>query len=296
MSSEYFSNQNWVQTMSGIYPCLFHQKKNDSIRPLSVHLDFGIVEVVFCIRGNIVFHRTTGQIDWLDSQSILLLSSCDGLIAAKIEQPLECICLRIDESAAKDSLSSLCRTYGDLPITMSQIGQMMAQWDGICLIPPQMWSQSTFHSLLCLTPENRGQYCIMKVFELLYLLYVGHTQTGIRPKTQNTDLSMHTALAIQAYLMEHLSEKLTINDLSRQFHLSATACKSCFHACCKQPIHQWISEKRMEKTAQLPMHTTMSVVEIAQAVGYSGCSQFNAAFKKKFGKTPRQYRNSVRSR
>jgi len=34
----------------------------------------------------------------------------------------------------------------------------------------------------------------------------------------------------------------------------------------------------------------MPIQQIAQAVGYEGMSQFNAAFKREYGMTPGQYR------
>lgn len=298
MFSEYFANANWAQTMPGISSCFFQQKKEEERYPqkLPVRLSSQSVEILFCIRGKITLYRNSGQIEQVENQSIVLLSNCESLSRSVIEEPMEGICLRIDKGAAKSSLSSLCDAYGNIPITMKQIGQIMEQWNGLCLIPMQVWSCSTFQSLLCLPLENRAQYCIMKSFELLYLLYMGRAETSIRPDQWEANHLMQTAKAMQSFLLEHLGEKLTIHDLSRQFHLSATACKSCFRSCCEQPIHQWVSSKRMERAAELLSHTTMSVVEIAQEIGYSGCSQFNSAFKKKFGKTPTQYRKFVCSR
>ncbi len=298
MFSEYFSNEKWVQTMPGIYSCLLHQDPSDKQypRPLPIQLSPGVAEILFCIRGRITLHRNTGQIDQLRNQSILLLSDCNRLSNAEVNEPLEGICLCINSRAAKNSLSYLCQAYGNIPITMKQVGQMMKEQDGFCLVPLQVWSLSAFHSLQYLAPENRAHYCIMKSFELLYLLYMGRDETGVCPEVWESNHLMRTAEAMQTFLMKHLSEKLTIDDLSRHFHLSPTACKSCFRAYCKQPIHQWISNKRMEKAAELLNHSTMPVIEIAQSVGYNGCSQFNATFKKKFGKTPSQYRNFVRSR
>lgn len=298
MFREYFAGETWVQTMPGIYSCLLNKEKSEKqySKQLPVKLASGISEILFCIRGKITFRRNTGQMDQLGNQGILLISDCNQLKDAVIDEPLEGVCLCICRSAASNSLSRLCQAYGDIQISMTQVGQMMESWNGMCLIPTQAWSQSTFQSLLHLAPENRAQYCIMKCFELVYLLYRGDAETGVHPEIWKTDRLMKTAEAMQRFLLENLGEKLTINDLSRYFHLSATACKSCFRAYCGQPIHQWISNKRMEKAAELLSYSTMPIIEIAQSLGYSGCSQFNATFKKKYGKTPSQYRKSVHSR
>lgn len=298
MFHEYFSNENWIQTMPGIYSCLLHQDKVNEPYPqsLPIQLSSGMVEILFCIRGKITFHQNTGQIDQLGNQSILLFSDCNHLNNAEVDEPIEGVCLCVNSITAKDSLSFLCQAYGNIPITMKQVGQMMQKQKGVCLIPPQVWSLSAFQSLQCLEPKSRAQYCIMKCFELLYLLYMGRTKTNICSEVWEVNHLMQTAETMQSFLIEHLSEKLTIDDLSQHFHLSPTTCKSYFHTYCNQPIHQWVSNKRMEKAAELLIHSTMPIIEIAQSVGYNGCSQFNATFKKKFGKTPSQYRNSVHSR
>ena len=295
MFGEYFTDANWVQTMPGIYSCILHQENLEKYgtTPLSLQLSSGVSEVIFCTQGKIVLERNSGQIDQLENESILLISDCGQLREVKVLEPLEGIFLCVHRSTAKSSLTQLCRVYGDLPITMKQVGQMMEKWKGVCLIPPQEWSQSTFHSLLRLKPENRARYCVMKCFELLYLLYLGAVETSVYPAIWKTDRLVQMAEAMQNFIINHLDEKLTIDDLSRHFHLSATACKTCFHACCEQPIHQWISNKRMEKAAELLKHSTMPIIDVAQSVGYSGCSQFNATFKKKYGKTPSEYRKFV---
>lgn len=296
MFREYFSDEQWIQTAPGVYSCLFQQEASDIPSVLPAHLSPDTAEILYCVRGKVILHRSTGQTDQLGSQCILLLSSCDKLSSVQILEPLEGVCLCIDQKCVAGSFSSLCKAYGDLPVTMDQIGQMLARWDDICLIPPRMWSQAAFQSLQCLLPEDRPRYCMMKSFELLYLLYVGRAETGVRLKVWEPDQWKRTAEAMQLFLTEHISEKWTIDDLSRHFHLSATVCKTCFRTCCGQPIHKWVASKRMERAAELLSCSSMSVIEVAQSVGYNGCSQFNAAFKKKFGKTPRQYRSLVRSR
>lgn len=293
MFREYFADKPWLQTMPGIESCQFQQQVSRS--PLPVRLSPGTVEILFCIRGSLSLHRSSGQTDRLGNRGILLLSACDRLAEADVSGPLEGVCLCIDQCAASESLRALCRIY-DLPITMQQVGQLMDQWEGLCLIPAQAWSQATFQFLQRLEPKNRARYCIMKCFELLYLLYLGRAETGRRPMLQPSTHIPQTAKDMQEFLLDHLSEKLTIQDLSRQFHLSPTACKTCFHTYCGQPIHQWVANQRLERAAQLLRQSRLSVIEVAQAVGYSGCSQFNAAFKKKFGETPSQFRNCVRSR
>lgn len=296
MFRAFFAGADWQQVMPGVDFCRLHQETLSCTTPLPAQLALRTAEIFFCLQGHLSLQYRNGQHGHLEPENILLLSSCDHLHHAEITAPLDGFCLHIDETTAKSSFLNLCQAYGNLPLTMKQVEQMMQARDGICLISAQSWCHSTFRFLQNLTPENRPKYCIMKCFELLYLLSTGQTDAISPTQKQESSRWVQTAEEMQRYLLEHLSEKLTIQDLSYEFHLSATACKTCFRTCCGQSIHQWLANQRLERAAELLRHSSLSVIQIAQAVGYTGCSQFNAAFKKKFCQTPSQYRNSVCSR
>ena len=49
----------------------------------------------------------------------------------------------------------------------------------------------------------------------------------------------------------------------------------------------------MERAAELLRDSSLSVLGVAQSVGYSSASQFTAAFRRQYGVTPAQYRKNV---
>ncbi|BBF41482.1 transcriptional regulator of rhamnose utilization, AraC family [Lachnospiraceae bacterium KM106-2] len=51
-----------------------------------------------------------------------------------------------------------------------------------------------------------------------------------------------------------------------------------------------VQTKRLNQAAYYLTHTTMSVMEIAMAVGYDNISYFHRIFQKRYGMTPRKYR------
>ena len=94
---------------------------------------------------------------------------------------------------------------------------------------------------------------------------------------------------------QHLDEKLTIDYLSRRFHISPTTLKSYFRSIYGQPIHRWLQIQRMKKAANLLYTSAMSILQVAQSVGYEGVSQFNVVFKRYYGVTPGEYRKMSNS-
>lgn len=91
-------------------------------------------------------------------------------------------------------------------------------------------------------------------------------------------------------LLRHMDRKVTIEELSRQYHMNPTTLKSAFKAVYGTSLAAHIKEHRMEQAAKLLRETDMSIAEIAQAVGYDSQSKFTAAFKSFYHALPREYR------
>ena len=89
---------------------------------------------------------------------------------------------------------------------------------------------------------------------------------------------------------EHLDEPMTIPFLSRRACLSTTTFKEGFRRLYGLPVHTWLRQRRMERAAELLRDSSLSVLGVAQSVGYGSASQFSAAFHRQYGMTPAMYR------
>ena len=68
-------------------------------------------------------------------------------------------------------------------------------------------------------------------------------------------------------MVSHLSDPLTIDQLSARFRISPTALKDIFRQTYGRPIHQYLLEKRVQHAAELLHRSSLSIVDIAAAVG-----------------------------
>ena len=289
MFTEFLEKEQWQLLMPGVHTCIFDSIPEGSQIP--TQLKPGHVEVVFCTEGSMNLKRHDYTEVKLSSREILLLSNGGNLCQVLITLPVKGICISVNTAEAGESFLTLCHALGDIPFSMRSVGEIMQTNGGFKVLPVTPWSRSAFYTLKAIPHSSWGHYCVLKTFELLYLMCT--QDSGMDAQSENADSGSYlTGIAenMRAYMEEHLDEKLTILDLSRRFHLSRTACKSCFRSCYGQPIHSWILDRRMEQATDLLEHTNMPVLQIAQSVGYSGVSQFNAAFKQRYGKTPREYR------
>lgn len=96
--------------------------------------------------------------------------------------------------------------------------------------------------------------------------------------------------SIHKYLLEHLSERITIEELSKKFLMNTTTLKKAFKEVYGVSIAAHVKEHRMELAARLLQESSDSIAQIAQAVGYTSQSRFTTAFKEKYGVLPTEYR------
>ncbi|MDB9527192.1 AraC family transcriptional regulator [Oscillatoria sp. CS-180] len=59
-------------------------------------------------------------------------------------------------------------------------------------------------------------------------------------------------------------------------------------------VFGYLRDRRMEKAQQLLLDGQLKVATVARTVGYDSPTSFNAAFKHKFGASPKAYQMSIR--
>ena len=100
--------------------------------------------------------------------------------------------------------------------------------------------------------------------------------------------------SVHDFLVEHLGERYTIEELSKKYLLNTSTLKELFKAVYGQPIAAYMKEYRMERAKGLLRETEDSVAAIAQEVGYGTQGKFTQAFKEHTGALPTEYRRQFR--
>ena len=110
------------------------------------------------------------------------------------------------------------------------------------------------------------------------------------PESEGGRTSAETVRRVHDYLLENLSERVTIEELSRKFHINPTTLKRAFKEEYGSSIAAHTKEHRMERAEVLLREGNMSVSDAARAVGFDSASRFTSAFKEKYGISPSEYR------
>src|SRR5437763_16225715 len=84
----------------------------------------------------------------------------------------------------------------------------------------------------------------------------------------------------------------TIEQLADEIGLSASRLAHLFREEIGKSVQSYILERRLAMAAMLIVQTHERISQIAYSVGFGDVSNFNHAFKRRFGMSPRQYRAS----
>ena len=283
----------WSTVMPGVRACRFTVSPTDDHLTLELPATLSPMhfESFFCCRGSMTVTRSRSGPLTVSPQELFLLSDAAALRSVTLELPLTGVLVEADALHARESLTTLCRLLGNLELYTDHVRQLMREREGCALLRSTPWSRHVFSALDALPPEEQGRYCVLKTLDLLYLLCIRSPLLDNGAELTRSDSYLaRTVAEMRTFMENHLEDKLTIDDLSRQFHISPTAFKTNFRRLYGQPVHQWLQAQRMRRAAELLCTCPSTILQIAQSVGYEGVSQFNVAFKRQFGMTPMQYR------
>lgn len=127
-----------------------------------------------------------------------------------------------------------------------------------------------------------------------FFLLTGHAViTKINDKKSNrTNLLVRD---IKQYILTHYSDDMLCSETFAQlFHLTPGYIGKLFSEQTKTTLTEYITEVRLSKAAELLVTTTTLVSDVSSLCGFSNRTYFASQFKKKFGMSPKIYRETYR--
>ena len=101
------------------------------------------------------------------------------------------------------------------------------------------------------------------------------------------------AVSIRDYISRHYPEHLTPESLADRFNLSVPSLYRFFSQTFGMSPCNYINEYRLQRAALLLEHRNDPVKEISAAVGFSDEFYFSKLFKKRYGFSPKTYRDGL---
>lgn len=110
--------------------------------------------------------------------------------------------------------------------------------------------------------------------------------------TENYDSTVQIVNEVHKLLVNDITKRYTIEELSAKFHINQTTLKTTFKTMFGQSIGGYMKEYRIKRAKDMLCHSDAPIAEIACAVGYENQSKFTAAFRDVTGMLPRDYRKA----
>ncbi|KZN47584.1 AraC family transcriptional regulator [Pseudoalteromonas luteoviolacea] len=102
----------------------------------------------------------------------------------------------------------------------------------------------------------------------------------------------HRLLKVIDYIYEHADKELDVNTLADVAYMSAYHFHRIYREYAGETINLTVRRMRMLKAATYLVRSDLSQQQIAKKVCYGSVEAFNRAFRKHYGETPQQYRQS----
>ena len=145
-----------------------------------------------------------------------------------------------------------------------------------------------------LTPTIKGLYFKAKAYELLSLYFNRAEDANVEQcpflSDEENILKIRRAKDI---VIARMAEPPSLQELSDEINLSLKKLKEGFKQIYGDSVYSFLFDYKMEYARKLLDSGEYNVNEVGLKVGYSTASHFIAAFKKKFGITPKKYLMSL---
>lgn len=276
-----------INLEKGFY-VLHFQNESDAIESFEREIDSTFIQIHFCLRGKskFLFNDSSYSFDVLDNRSILLYNPQRTLpINLEIQPKTTLISLLI----SIEKFHSLFSKESEYIPFLSSENSNKKYYDDAEIKPTvsivlQQIINSNINSAI------RALYVKGKVYELLSL----HFQ-----KDENTEgeycpflVDEQNVLKIREakeIIIARMAEPPSLQELANEIGLNIKKLKEGFKQIYGDTVYSFLFDYKMEHSRRLLESNQYNVNEVGSQVGYSSASHFIAAFKKKFGTTPKKY-------
>jgi AraC family transcriptional activator of pyochelin receptor len=287
------SNASRMTIEEGFYVLRFQNDTNEVTREVR-EINSSFIQFHFCLKGQGDFLFNTGNyvFNVKEEHSILLYNPQRDLPIDLKLQPNTWI---IGVVISIKKFHSLFSQDADHIHFLSPENSTKKYYDNgnitpsMAVVLSQILSSNIHESMKAL-------YLKGKVYELLSLYFNKNEDTDIEqcPFLIDEDNVRKIRLA-KEIILKNMSEPPSLQELSEEIGLSLNKLKEGFKQLYGDTVFGYLLDHKMEEARRMLASTNYNVNEVGLKIGYSTSSHFIAAFKKKYGTTPKKYLMSLSS-
>jgi AraC family transcriptional regulator len=100
---------------------------------------------------------------------------------------------------------------------------------------------------------------------------------------------------LEAYIRDHLSDRLSLNDLAKLLEISVQRLSQAIKITHGVSLYRWIAERRIAEARRLLIETDLSVDEVGKRCAFRSAAAFSTAFRAVAGCAPSAFRRVTSS-
>ncbi|WP_394748496.1 helix-turn-helix transcriptional regulator [Spongiimicrobium salis] len=268
------------------------QNDTDTVQKVTREIDSTYIQFHFCLKGRAKFIFNEGRyaLDVSEENSLLLYNT-------QIDLPLN---LELHPNSWLVSVVMTIRKFHSLfskeasyiPFLSSENkDKKYYSQEGVPPAIAVILSQIMNYNL---HPSIKELYIKGKVYELIALYFNKSDDADIEqcPFLVNED-NVKRIRDAKEIMISRMAEPPTLHELSEEIGLSLKKLKEGFKQIYGDSVYSFLFDYKMEYARKILESGDYNVNEVGLKVGYSTASHFIAAFKKKYGTTPKKYLMSV---
>ena len=175
----------------------------------------------------------------------------------------------------------LFEVFGDIPLFRLDVNQ-------------QAWVESIFDKMLQERNANQpGSYAYARLLLVELLIFIARLNRQRERASEGFPNARHRQISeIVRFINTHYQERLTLDQLSRKFHLSPSHLSRMFKEVTGFGVNEFVNHVRIKEAQRLLRTTRCRITEIAERTGYDNVTHFGRVFKKMTGFSPSRYRKT----
>ena len=249
-----------------------------------------MIQINYCKSGQLMWEMKTGNRIYLNPGDFSLhtMKACADSVLTFPNNMYQGLSIYIDLPKASETPPDLLKNSN---IFETILPKKFCQNDSPAFLAGNEQTESIFSAFYDQPETLMLPYQKIKVLELLLYL----TKMEFTPQNKLVEYQFElteTIRKIHDRLLRHMEQRITIEELSRQYLINPTTLKNAFKSVYGTSVAAHIKEHRMRLAARMLIESNMNIAEIAQAVGYDSQSKFTTAFKAYFKVLPREYRKN----
>jgi AraC family transcriptional activator of pyochelin receptor len=264
--------------------------QNDTVKDVQIkrEIDKRYIQFHFCLKGNGTFLFNDGNyaLDVSEENSLLLYNTKQDLPLNLSLVPGSWMVSVVMTIRKFHSLFSEEASYIPFLNTENKEKKYYAQESvtpAIAVVLSQMINYN-------LHPTIKKLYIKGKVYELISLYFNKSTDADLEqcPFLVNED-NVKRIRRAKELIIANMAEPPSLNELAQEVGLSLKRLKEGFKQIYGDSVYSFLFDYKMEYARRLLDSGQYNVNEIGLRIGYSTSSHFIAAFRKKYGTTPKKY-------